>query len=489
MAGSELKTVVRHGRLYGLANLISRSSGLVLLPIYTHILTPLEFGLYASTILVTDLVSVVLGMGLGRALVRLHVEQQDETGKGAVLGTALAAFAVIAAVVALLAYPISLIASHLLFGSTDTAWLFVWAILALIPTTLFNIQLNYIVVLKQSSFYLIISVIKAALFIAFNLWLVVWLGQSVFGIIAATFAASAIVVSIILARMAHTTKLSVSRPILIEMVKFGGPLVPTVLLDTVMSSLDRYIISPVQGPAALGQYGLGLKLASLLNLFVTSPFLQIWGVRQLEALQEKGENRELPNVFFQFILVLIVICVGIALFSGMIVRIVADDAYMPAATVLPWLAAVQVAAALRNFGEIGLHHAKKTSPLMTIALVSVIVAAPSYWIAMRTGGIVGIAMACLGVMLFRTGLTMVWASRHSGLIRLFPWGRLTMATLVATITVSIGAAFDGRFPPLQEALLKLAALATCAALLGTLLGRSERPKEEAHAIPQVEDAG
>lgn len=489
MAGSELKTVVRHGRLYGLANLISRSSGLVLLPIYTHILTPLEFGLYASTVLVTDLVSVVLGMGLGRALVRLHVEQEEQTGKDAVLGTALAAFAAMSMVIALLAYPIALIATQLLFGATDATWLFVWAIWALIPTTLFNLQLNYIVVLKQSSFYLVISTVKAALFILFNLWLVVWLDEGVFGIVIATFVASAIVVSIILIRMFRTASMGVSKPLLIELMKFGGPLVPTVLLDTVMSSLDRYIISPIQGPAALGQYGLGVKLASLLNLFVTSPFLQIWGVRQLEALQEKGENRELPNVFFQFILALMVISVGISLFSDMIVRIVADEAYAPAATVLPWLAAVQVVAALRNFGEIGLHHAKKTSPLMTIALVSLIVAAPAYWFSMKAGGIVGVAIAGLGVMLIRMGLTMYWANRHSGLIRLFPWGRLTIATLLATIAVSLGDVSEGHFPLLQEMLLKLAVLAAFAAILGILLGRSERQKEEGRAIPQVEDAG
>ncbi|KAB0265168.1 lipopolysaccharide biosynthesis protein [Microvirga brassicacearum] len=474
MATSELKNVVRHGRLYGLANLVGRFSGLVLLPVYTHVLDPEQFGLYTSAVLVTDLLSVVLGMGLGRALVRLHVEQGEETGKDAVLGTALATFAAMAVVIALLAYPIAHVSSRLLLGSADTAWLFTWAIWGLIPSTLFNLQLNYIIVTKQSSFYLAISVAKATLFIVFNLWLVVWLGYGVFGIVISTFIASTIVVGTILGRMFATTSMSISKPVLIELLKFGGPLIPTILLDTVMTSLDRYVIGPTQGAAALGQYGLGLKLASLLNMLVTSPFLQIWGVRQLEALQEGQESRELPNVFFQFTLVLMTICVGIGLFSTEIIRLIADDAFLPAATVLPWLAAIQVVAAVRSYAEVGLHFAKRTAPLMSIALVSLIVAAPTYWFAVQAAGIIGVAAACLAVMLFRTGLTVHWANRHSPLIRALPWSSLAFAVALALVALATGWMWGARGSMLQDALVKFATFSVFAAGIGVMLFRNDQ---------------
>ncbi|MBB3021698.1 O-antigen/teichoic acid export membrane protein [Microvirga lupini] len=488
MANSETKSVIRHGRLYGLSNLISRSSGLVLLPVYTHILTPVEFGLYASTILVTDLISVVLGMGLGRALIRMHVEQETQVGKDAVVWSAMAMFAAMSVVIAVLAHPIALLATNVLFGSTEEAWLFTWAIWALIPSTLFNLQLNYIVVLKKSFFYLIISVLKAFLFIALNLWIVVWLGLGVFGIVVSTFCASAIVVGVILAYMVRTTSIVMSRPLSVEMAKFGAPLVPTILLDTVIASLDRYIISPVQGTAALGYYGLAVRLASLINLFVTSPFLQIWGVRQLEALEADGDQRELPNVFFQFTLVLLLISAAIGLFSGLAVQIIADDAYAPAAAVLPWLAAAQVAVALRNFAEIGLHHAKKTSPLMVIAFISLAVAVPLYWGAVHVAGIIGVAAASFLLALLRTCLTMGWADRHSGLIRLFPWVRLGFAAIISTVVVLVGTTFDGRFLPIQEILLKLGVLAVLAVVLGLLAGGTDWIKQRTGKVPQVKDA-
>ncbi len=483
MAQAESKTILRHGRIYGLANLVNRGAGLILLPVYTHVLTPVEFGLYASIVLVTDILSVVLGMGLGRALVRLHVEQQDEAGQGAVLGTALAAYAGMSLLIAILAYPASLIASKHLFGLENEAWVFAWAIWGLIPSTLFNLQLNYIIVLKRSGFYLFVSLVKAVLLTGLSLWLVVLLGEGVFGIVLATLVGSTVVSLIILIDMYRTTSMSLSRPILVDLLKFGSPLVPTIMLDTIQSSLDRYVIGSLQGPAALGHYGLGLRVTSLLNLFVTAPFMQIWGVRQLEVLQAGDGSRELPQIFFRFMIVLIGIGVALSVFRDEVIRIIAADAYAPAASVLPWLACVQVLAALRSFGEVGLHHAKKTSPLIAISLVSLLIGAPIYWIVALNAGIVGVAAVCAGVMLVRTGLTLVWADRHSGLVRLFPWHGLVAVVGIAAASVTCASLSTADTGLVEGLTIKLAILAGFATAALVLLRWTERSPWDWPALP------
>ncbi|SCY57055.1 Membrane protein involved in the export of O-antigen and teichoic acid [Microvirga guangxiensis] len=482
MAKGESKVIMRHGRVYGIANLINRGAGLILLPVYTHVLTPAEFGLYASIVIVTDILSVILGMGLGRALVRLHVEQQDEAGRGAVLGTALAAYAGMSLLIALLAYPASLIASRHLFGLEGETWVFAWAILGLIPSTLFNLQLNYIIVLKRSGFYLFISIVKAVLLTALSLWLVVLLNKGVFGIVIATLIGSTAVSLIILIDMYRTTSMSLSRPILAELLRFGSPLVPTIMLDTIQSSLDRYVIGSLQGSSALGNYGLGLRITSLLNLFVTAPFMQIWGVRQLEVLQAGDENRELPQIFFRFMLTLIGLSVGISIFSDEVIRLIASEAYAPAASVLPWLACVQVLAALRSYGELGLHYAKKTSPLIGISLTSLLIGAPIYWIVALKFGIVAIASVCAGVMLVRTGLTLLWADRHSSLVRMFPWYSFTAATAVAAVCVTGTFLLPADANLLEILAAKIGILMAFFAAALALLWRAERASWDSSAL-------
>jgi O-antigen/teichoic acid export membrane protein len=480
MANSESKTVVRHGLLYGLANLVNRSAGLILLPVYTHVLTPQQFGVYASLVLVTDLVSVIVGLGLGRALLRLYIEREEQSGKGEVVGTALVAFGFVGLVIALLAYPIGLLSNRLLFNNDDTAWLFAWAIWALIPTTLFNLQLNYIVALKKSSFYAFISAIKATLFIILNLWLVVFEQLGVFGIILSTLVAITVVVAILLVNMARTLPLRFSMSALVDLLRYGGPLVPTILLDTVQFSIDRYVVGPMEGAIGLGYYGLGLRVASLLKLFVIAPFLQIWNVRQLEELQEGNTSSELPRIFFRFMVGLMSLCVAISLFKDIIIQIIASDAYAPAASVLPWLVAVQVVIGLRSFSEIGLLHAKKTASLIPISLISLCLAIPTYWLVVTLNlGITGVAAACLAQVTFRTCLTLYWADRHSSIVRMFPWGRFMLASLVATACVISNSFWTMHMDLLTGLLARLGMLSVFLIFAVALIWRTDHVRSDA----------
>ena len=43
---TESRLIWRHGRIYGVGNLLNRTAGLVLIPVYTHKLSVEEFGVY-----------------------------------------------------------------------------------------------------------------------------------------------------------------------------------------------------------------------------------------------------------------------------------------------------------------------------------------------------------------------------------------------------------------------------------------------------------
>ncbi|MEQ8234313.1 MAG: oligosaccharide flippase family protein, partial [Gammaproteobacteria bacterium] len=81
MKRGELATIWKHGRVYSVANVLNRVAGLVLLPVYLHVLQPAEYGLLAVVTLTADVLGVVLGLGLGRALLRLYVGAADETAR------------------------------------------------------------------------------------------------------------------------------------------------------------------------------------------------------------------------------------------------------------------------------------------------------------------------------------------------------------------------------------------------------------------------
>ena len=61
---SEARSIVRDGRVYAISNVINRAAGLVLLPVFTHVLSPAEFGRYTLVQSMIEVLSVLGGLGL-----------------------------------------------------------------------------------------------------------------------------------------------------------------------------------------------------------------------------------------------------------------------------------------------------------------------------------------------------------------------------------------------------------------------------------------
>ena len=476
MMAGEIGVILRHGRLYGLANVAHRGAGLLLVPLYAHVLTPAEFGVYAGLSVLIDLLSAVLGMGLGRALMRLYIDRSSDAERGTLVGTALAAFAMGGGTAALLAYPLSSIASRVLFGSGEHALLIAVSVWELVLTTLVTIALNYLVVRQQSLLYLAIALLKTTCFVAFNLVFLLYWEWGVFGIVIGTLLSSAIMAAVLLAHIAREVRPSFSVPVLRELIAFGGPLVPSVLFDTAMVSLDRAILGFVQGAAPLGLYGLGLRLATALQMFLTSPFVQIWAVRELKSLDGGSADRELPCIYFYFICGLVCFALAISLFAPEIVGLIASEDYAEAASVIPFLVAAQVINAMRSFVEIGLFHAKRTGALPLVGAISLAMAAPVYLVSAHLWGAIGVAAAVAAVAVVRTALAATIADRCTVLLRLFPWGALAAVVGIAIVSFAAGAIAANDASGALSFAAKAAALAfflAAAAVPVVLVGRSE----------------
>src|SRR5215213_2669444 len=74
---SYLRRLLRTGAAYQLADAVSKVVALALLPVYTNHLTPADYGTAELMLTTIILVSIVLRLGLGEALVRLHYLDAD----------------------------------------------------------------------------------------------------------------------------------------------------------------------------------------------------------------------------------------------------------------------------------------------------------------------------------------------------------------------------------------------------------------------------
>ena len=68
---AELKRLGRHSLVYGIGGLVSRILAVLLLPLYTHYLTPANYGAIETLVALTTVLVIVLRAGISSAFFRI----------------------------------------------------------------------------------------------------------------------------------------------------------------------------------------------------------------------------------------------------------------------------------------------------------------------------------------------------------------------------------------------------------------------------------
>ena len=77
MLARELKRLARHSAIYGIGGLVSRLLAVILLPLYTHYLTPKDYGRVESVTAATAVLSILLQLGISNAFFRFYFDTKD----------------------------------------------------------------------------------------------------------------------------------------------------------------------------------------------------------------------------------------------------------------------------------------------------------------------------------------------------------------------------------------------------------------------------
>ena len=140
----EEKSMAHYGLIYFVANVLNRSAALVLIPLYTHVLTLAEYGIYAMVLAVSDVVAIFFGMGVTSAMGRLYFDSYNQSdhvnASRLVVSTAFLSMLALSMVVLVLAFPIAQVLVAV--GYTEPKYLNLFASLLLILQKSY-LQLSY----------------------------------------------------------------------------------------------------------------------------------------------------------------------------------------------------------------------------------------------------------------------------------------------------------------------------------------------------------
>lgn len=392
---SEAATILKHGWLFMLANVVNRAAGLLLLPLYTHILTPSEFGIYALVLVVTDLLAVMLTIGLSNAFTAVYFEHADEDGRRRVVSSCLLALVIMSVLLVVFAWPMGLLASYGLFGNRDHVLLTALAVGSVALSTLFEVALAYFRMRKRSYLCVGVALAKVAALLLFNLIFLWALPLGVAGIFVANAASFVLLAVIMLVMILRETGVSFDRKLIWRMARIGLPYMPQSLLDIGNLFIARWLLNVMATTAAVGLFAFGLRLSQVIYMFLTASFLQIWSVRQLESQHEQVDRQQTDLVFHLFVVLLAAAGLGLSLLGPEVLWLIADAEYKPVLTILPFLAFSYVIHGIRMNPEVAILKAKQVWILPWLSGVSFVVGSGVMVVMLMQWGVFGAAIANL----------------------------------------------------------------------------------------------
>src|SRR4051812_21009197 len=427
-----LRRLATTGAAYTASSVLSKLIAVFLLPIYTHYLSPSDYG--AAEVMLASVIaaSIVVRLGIIEAILRFYYLPAERSP--AVVATGFASVFWGATILSVVLLPIAGPISQALLGHED-AGLARLAILGLWAQTLYEYALTLLRLDERAKAYFGITVVNVLITIPFTVFLIVVEGQRASGILLGTYATGAAVTVWMLWRQPRRRVLGPARPLLHRMFRSGLPPMPAELSLYSLNFIDRIIIVRTVGLAEVGLYALAVKFAQAMQVLVRG--LQLAWPPLAYSIRDDDEARRVYSAIFTWFAALLAFAAsGLWLESRWIVRLLAAPDFFPSYQAVGLLAT--------GIGLYGLYLAMvvilgrtgRTEFSFPATIAAVATNVVLNLLLVPSQGIVGAGLALVGSYVVVLALMYVFTQR------LFPvpyeWRRLALVLIAASAVVAAG---------------------------------------------------
>lgn len=465
-----LRDLVKHSSVYMIGQILSRLASVLLLPLYTKMLLPADYGVMAILDLTAAILSTFLAGGMASAVTRHHFDNDDGKHHDKVWWTGMSMVGSVCTIVCLMMF----LGRHALADFTlgaeisQGAWFYTLTILTLWFTVVGMILDSYLRVIKWSGVFVTISMARLLFNIGLNVWLLVGLKMGVEGLLYGNLAATvlqtlALGIVFLKTRGAFTIDREIGR----DMLHFAAPLVVAAIAGMVMHEADRFFLRIWDGLDSVGVYSLAHKIGFAVHTLCLLPFLSIWHVAIYDIERLPDSNKLFGKMFGWFASGLGILLLGASLTVHPVLPFLTPDNYFDAIEMISVILLGFYVFALSFMFEVPSMLTKRTRLMIPGSIVGLVVNVAANYILIPRMGAWGAAWA--GVLTYASySATILYCCRKAIIIQ-YPWLRFSV-TLTSLCAAYIGVRY-GIFPAITPAAQVALSVVVCATFAAVLFGR------------------
>jgi O-antigen/teichoic acid export membrane protein len=416
---------------YGTADVFVLAISFLLLPIYTRVLSPREYGALALLLVCEAVLKIFNRWGLDAAFLRFYYEWADgdqrKTLAGTIAGFITVANGAIAALLLVLAVPIN----RLLFDSLEFVWPYRLLILNGFLSTFLFLPFTLLRIQERARLFASLTFTQSLGTIVLRLILVVFLRLGLFGIMLADLIMTLVMLATTSRWLRAMLAWRFSSTQLRTVLSYGLPYVPNGVLTHAMGMGDRFILGMYMPLRDVGFYLIAGSVASLIKYFPVA-FDVAWTPFAYDSLQRRDAPALFARMATYAFAVLAVSVVAVSGLAAPLMDLMLPGDYRAVGPLVPILALAMGVQTMRALPATSLNITKKTGVYPTVTAVGAAISIGMYFLLIPRYGMHGAALALLISQILTTAL-MVYLGQRTYRIP-YEAGRLVKVVAISIVT-------------------------------------------------------
>jgi O-antigen/teichoic acid export membrane protein len=392
--------------IYGLGVVFSRMASFIMLPVYTRLLTPKDYGLLQMLDMTLDVTAILVSAGVTMGVMRFYFKATTERGRREVLGSAF-----------VLELGLNLLGTLVLCLGAGPIWRlglretgpatmvyvaaanFTLSVLSTVP--LLQMQME-----RKALAYSVATFSRVVLQLTLNILFLVGFRWGVLGVLLSNLVSNVVIGGATAGWMLWRTGLAVSRAAIADLRRFGIPYQIATAATFILTFGDRFFLQASQGLAAVGIYSLAYQFGFLLDNLAATPFNRAWVPQRYQLASRSREFRDAKynQGFLYLSLIVVTAAVGMTVFIRPVLQLMSDASFWPAARIVPVVVAAYVIQCWSGVVQFGIDVSERTKYVTYAMWISVVAVLALYALLIPPFGAMGAAVATLLAFTLRFAL-------------------------------------------------------------------------------------
>jgi O-antigen/teichoic acid export membrane protein len=344
--------------IYGLTNLGYGLVGLFLLPMYTRVFSPFDYGVIEVGTALSALISIICGLQIESGVARYYYEKTSEN-RITLVSTGFFSRILLVLPLLLILLPFNNTISLVLLGSIEYGPIISVVLITIPFINLYSYLLLILRLHRSARDYAIISLGSFLSMSILNIYFITVLKIGIIGVFIGPLVSYILFTILAIIITKKYIKICFSPIYLREILLYSVPVILVVITSFFRSNIDRFLMIPFIGLVGVGIFSIGVKISSIL-LLLSASFSLAWTPFSMSIINHKNNKEVYSHILTIFTFFSSCVALMLMTFSQELLYFMVPDTYWDALNVIPFLLLSSIFSGMFSIVGIGLNIVKKT---------------------------------------------------------------------------------------------------------------------------------